>query len=97
MYVLYRIEGGTDSDYPYLADLHVYDGYHKLRFFKGLTLTGDHSELIDSANTWEITPALTIQSGLGLSLRVKFPAGVSSPSILFTTAGAEFVPGNMWI
>ena len=48
---------------------------------------------IDASNSWIIEPALTIYSGLGISVRIIFPEGPlhADVPITFSTAGADFI------
>jgi hypothetical protein len=76
-----------------IANLHIYDGAKKVRFFDGLNLSGNHSNGLDASNNWAITPPVTISFGLGISVGVDFlepPSADTSAKILFTSAGADF-------
>ncbi len=86
VFMLYKTEGTAK-----ITAVHVYDAGAKIFAIDNLTLTGDHSQNLDSSNTWLVTPH-PMTFGLGISVHVDFgdatPGGV--PSIRFTTAGADF-------
>ena len=83
IFVLYRTNKAV------VKSVHVFDGPRKIRGFDGLTFSGDHSGIIDGWNNWTITPNISIQFGLGISVGVEF--GVDQGDILFTSAGADFM------
>lgn len=76
-----------------VSDVHIYDGKNRVKAIDGLSLSGDHGGAIDSSNSWSIEPAITIHSGLGISVHVHFPQGPlhSDTQITFNTAGADFI------
>jgi len=81
-----------DARFAVITNLHLYDGPTQVKAFDGLSLTGDHSTGIDSSNSWQIDPPITILFGLGNSVGMRFPPVTHIPSqILFTTAGADFI------
>ena len=86
VFVLYKTEGTAK-----ITAVHVYDAAKQIFAMNNLKLTGDHSQSLDSSNSWLVT-AHSMQFGLGISVHVDFgdatPGGV--PSIWFTTAGADF-------
>jgi len=87
VFVFYRARSAR------ITNLHIYDGFRKVKSFDALALSGDHSSVLDSFNNWAITPPLAISFGLGISVGVEFlePTTTSAPvDMLFTTAGADF-------
>jgi hypothetical protein len=97
LFVLYDSDLGLPAgDRPALMDLHVYDGPRKVKEFSLPALAGKHDAALDAANSFDVTPALTILLGLGLAVHVRFPPtyppGVLVHyEILFTSAGADFM------
>jgi hypothetical protein len=97
VFVLYDSDVGISAgDRPALTDLHLYDGPSKVKELSLGALAGKHDAALDADNSFDVTPALTILFGLGLSVHVRFPPaygpGVSvNYEIRFTTAGADFV------
>lgn len=76
-----------------IVGVHMYDGGNKVKVIEGISLSGDHGGAIDSANTFKIDPAITIYSGLGISVHVEFPKEPmhADSNIVFHTAGADFI------
>jgi len=83
VFVLYKTNKAV------VKNVHIFDGPRKIRGFDGLNLSGDHSVTIDAWNNWAITPNMSIQFGLGISLGVEF--GTDPGDILFTSAGADLI------
>lgn len=73
-----------------LTNVHIYDGPRRVRAFDGLSVTGDHSNGIDSVNSWSITPPLTIAYGMGISIGASF-VPEEFGEITFACAGADFI------
>ncbi len=76
-----------------ITTVHLYDGPKVIKAFDNLRLAGDHAKALDRSNTFNMEVPLDINFGLGLSVKVEFPASTeTSPPrwILFTAAGAEF-------
>jgi len=96
LYIMFNtIPGGHTELQPVITAVHIYDGRTLAMSFENLSMSGAHDEVIDTANTLTINPALRIANGFGLSVAVKFPLREHKESIgydiLFTSAGAEFV------
>ncbi len=92
IYLLFSTEHGGIGEIN-IRSIHLYDGKHKVRSLDSLNLSGDHSSAIDATNTIALTPPITIQSGLGISIGVSVPIGIgpsSSFPVKFATIGAEF-------
>jgi hypothetical protein len=76
-----------------ITAVHIYDGPKVIKAFDGLRLSGDHARALDRSNSFTIDPPLEVVFGLGLSVKVDFPAAPEQAPprwILFTAAGAEF-------
>ncbi len=76
-----------------ITAVHIYDGPRVIKTFDGLRLAGDHARVLDRSNSFSVDPAVDIVFGLGLSVKVEFPAAPEPAPprwILFTAAGAEF-------
>jgi hypothetical protein len=73
-----------------ITNVHIWDGGTLVKYFNGLSLTGHHTNGIDAANSWAISPALTIRYSLGISVRVEY-LDVVGAEVVFTTAGADFL------
>ena len=73
--------------------VHIYDSEDDVKKFDNLTLQGNHSGVVDSQNSWILNPPLTINFGLGLSVKVSFGKTNNNivPEIMFYSAGADFV------
>jgi len=88
VFVLYKTEMTAK-----ITAVHVFDGSTKISQFLNLNLAGDHSQALDTQNTWLITPNVHVKFGLGLSVLVDFgkatPNGV--PAITFASAGGDFL------
>ena len=87
IFVFYKTEGTAK-----ITAVHVYDGIKKIKEFNNISIAGDHSKTVDSNNSWMITPTISIEFGLGISVHVDFgpPNKSGVPYIWFTTAGADF-------
>ncbi|KYK31232.1 MAG: hypothetical protein AYK19_04115 [Theionarchaea archaeon DG-70-1] len=87
IFVLYRTEGTAK-----ITAIHVYDASKKIKAYDNLSLSGDHSKVIDKYNSWVITPPPQMIFGLGISVHVDFGKATtgSVPGIMFVTAGADF-------
>ncbi len=87
IFVLFKTEGTTK-----ITNVHVYDGNSKIVAFDNISLDGDHSTGIDQTNSWLVAASPQIKFGLGISINVNFgpPTKLGVPSIMFTTAGADF-------
>jgi hypothetical protein len=79
-----------------IRNVHVYDGSVRIWNRDNLNLQGDHSRAIDSSNSWQIDPPITLRYGLGISVGVQFNSFIDEPNpnihfeIFFSTAGADF-------
>ena len=94
VWILYNAGSEGTIVNPIITNLHLYDGGNKVCSFDGLDLSGDHSRSLDEFNKWDIKPPITIHSGLGISVGVKFlcqppPVGCST-RFRFTAVGADF-------
>ena len=95
IFFFYKTNGGV-----YITDWHIYDGPRRIKEIKltdtvGIDPNGeDHSAGIDARNKLDINPPLEILFGLGISLGVDFrtkPPDYVFPSLLITSAGADFI------
>lgn len=75
-----------------ITAIHVYDAGSSIKKFDNLSLSGDHSTGVDKDNSWVITPAHSMEFGLGISVEVDFGHSTTGgvPGIRFRTAGADF-------
>ena len=76
-----------------ITTVHLYDGPKVIKIYDGLRLAGDHARVLDRSNSFTVDPPIEVVFGLGLSVKVEFPAAPETTPprwILFTTAGAEF-------
>lgn len=78
-----------------ITQVEIWDGREKVKGFYGLDLQGDHSRNVEAGkNNWVIGPPLVIGYSLGISVFVEFKKnGDAIPEVLFTSFGADFVPG----
>lgn len=91
VYVLFSTKMGSAMFLSSLNAIHLYDGYHKIKSFESLNLSGDYLENLVAENSWEINPHVIIYSGLGISLKFNATGAPGGSSIKLATAGAEFV------
>lgn len=97
VFVLYSTVHTVPADpalAPTVTNVHLYDGPNKIKAFDGLSLSGDHRQGVDAANSWSVKPALGIHFGLGISVGVRFPAleeakDTSVSEISFAAAGVQ--------
>jgi hypothetical protein len=76
-----------------ITAVHIYDGPKVIKAYDNLRLAGDHARVLDRSNSFTVDPPMEVAFGLGLSVKVEFPAAPEQTPprwILFTTAGAEF-------
>jgi hypothetical protein len=95
VYVFYSTVIDRVSMGAQIVDVHLYDGPNIIKEFNDLFLAGVHNGAVDSSNEFQIFPPVSIQFGLGVSVRVavSFDVGFDAtgwPDVLFTCAGAEF-------
>jgi hypothetical protein len=85
-FVLFKTDGNAR-----ITNVHVWDGPTKIKAYDGLSLSGDHSNVIDSSTAFAVGPRY-VSWGIGISVGVDFGqmnAKGIRPSILLTTAGAD--------
>ena len=76
-----------------ITAVHLYDGPKTIKVYDNLRITGDHARVLDRSNSFTVDPPIEVVFGLGLSVKVEFPAAPEQTPprwILFTAAGAEF-------
>lgn len=89
VFVLYKT-----SNTSKITDVKIFDGFTKIHSFTNLqNYNGDHSQVLDDKNTWELPQLKKVKYGIGISVKVDFGPKTQNavPSILFVSAGADFI------
>lgn len=91
LFLFFNVNEGQGS----IRNIHIYDGPNRIQTFDGLSLKGNHSGGVDSANTISLQNQHSVLFGISISFLFQAAIGIDStippPLLTITTAGADFL------